>query len=91
MRSQPHIVPLLNFKSHPLFFVSHTSALTANEFIMYRTPILQKKLPQIYSSSVNDLPFFCAMECKVRQHTNIWIKLRAGNDDSYIKMITPSK
>ncbi len=51
----------------------------------------QKTLPTISSGSIKDLPFFCAMECKVRQHTNIWIKLRAGDDESYRKMITTSK
>ncbi len=42
----------------------------------------------IKSGSINDLPFFCAMECRVRKHTNIWIKLRTGNDESYMKMIS---
>lgn len=45
---------------------------------------------RIESASVNELPFFCAMECRIRKHTNIWIKLRAGNDDSYMKMIHSS-
>ena len=46
-----------------------------------------KQLPAISSGSISDLPFFCALECKVRKHTNIWIKLRAGDDASYMKMI----
>ena len=46
-----------------------------------------KQLPAITSGSINDLPFFCAMECKVRKRTNIWIKLRAGDDASYMKLI----
>lgn len=58
---------------------------------MFKPPNLQKQLPQISSSSINDLPFFCAMECKVRKHTNIWIKLRAGDDASYMKMIGATK
>jgi len=49
------------------------------------------KLSVIKPGSVNEMPFFCAMECKVRNYTNIWIKLRAGNDDSYMKMIKPAK
>ena len=48
---------------------------------------VQKQLPALSSGSIDDLPFFCAMECKVRKHTNIWIKLRAGDDASYMKMI----
>ena len=51
----------------------------------------QKQVPAISSGSIKDLPFFCAMECKVRKHTNIWIKLRAGDDASYMRMITTSK
>jgi hypothetical protein len=47
----------------------------------------QNKSLTINSGSINDLPFFCAMECKVRKHTNIWIKLRAGDDASYMRMI----
>jgi hypothetical protein len=52
---------------------------------------LHKQLPPISPGSIKDLPFFCAMECKVRKHTNVWIKLRAGDDASYMKMITPTK
>lgn len=51
----------------------------------------QKTLPAISSGSIKDLPFFCAMECNLRKHTNIWIKLRAGDDASYMKMIGRSK
>ncbi|MBI3518469.1 MAG: hypothetical protein HY062_03815 [Bacteroidetes bacterium] len=41
-------------------------------------------------TSINDLPFFCAMECKIRNRTNIWIKFRTGDDASYMKMIRSS-
>jgi hypothetical protein len=47
----------------------------------------QKTLPAISSGSIKDLPCFCAMECNLRKHTNIWIKLRACDDASYMKMI----
>lgn len=46
-----------------------------------------KQPKTIASGSINDLPFFCAMECKVRKRTNIWIKLRTGDDESYMKLI----
>jgi hypothetical protein len=59
--------------------------------VLSRPYNLQKQLPTISSGSINDLPFFCAMECRVRKHTNIWIKLRAGDDASYMKMIEPTK
>ena len=48
---------------------------------------LQQQPKTIYSGSINDLPFFCAMEYKVRKRTNIWIKLRTGDDESYMKLI----
>ena len=50
-----------------------------------------QKVSSISSGSINDLPFFCAIECKVHKHTNIWIKLRAGDDASYMKMIKERK
>ena len=34
-----------------------------------------------------DLPFFCSMEDKCRNRFNIFLKIRAGNDESYMKMI----
>lgn len=46
-----------------------------------------QKTLTIKSDMLVGLPFFCAMECKVRKHTNIWLKLRAGDDASYMKMI----
>jgi hypothetical protein len=33
-------------------------------------------------------PFFCHMESQVHRRTNLWIKLRAGNDATYMKMIS---
>lgn len=53
--------------------------------------ISQKQLPTISSGSIKDLPFFCAMECNLRKRTNIGIKLRAGDDASYMKMINTLK
>jgi hypothetical protein len=34
--------------------------------------------------------FFCGMEDKFRDRFNIFLKLRAGNDESYMKMIKPT-
>ena len=78
------------FKSNgPLHFFnsfymnsSNVSMTNSNIVSSANTPLYIK------SGSINDLPFFCAMECRVRKHTNIWIKLRTGNDDSYMKMIS---
>jgi len=51
----------------------------------------QMKPALIKPISINDMPFFCAMECKVRKKANIWVKLRAGDDASYMKMINSNK
>lgn len=53
-------------------------------------------LVNIYSKSVNNisiktqlpkLPFFCNIEEKCRSKFNIFLKIRAGNDESYERMI----
>ena len=33
------------------------------------------------------LPFFCDMEDKFRNKYKVFLKIRAGNDESYMKMI----
>jgi hypothetical protein len=58
-----------------------------NTMMMSNHIPLQALPKTISSGSINDLPFFCAMECKVRKCTNIWIKLRTGDDESYMKLI----
>ena len=40
-------------------------------------------------SDLPKLPFFCNMEDKFRNKFNVFLKIRAGNDESYMKMITP--
>jgi hypothetical protein len=74
-----------------LFFNANYTGALNQSMKLSKQNSFQKTLPAISSGSIKDLPFFCAMECKVRQHTNIWIKLRAGDDASYMKMITTSK
>ncbi|MBA3681180.1 MAG: hypothetical protein H0W73_08445 [Bacteroidetes bacterium] len=37
------------------------------------------------------LPFFCNMEEKCRGRLSFFLKLRAGNDESYMRMISPNK
>ena len=81
----------ISFPSHHLLYFSYTKPLSVNQSIElpYNYSLLNQP-SKISSGSINDLPFFCALECKVRKHTNIWIKLRAGDDASYMRMITPS-
>lgn len=37
--------------------------------------------------SIKHTAFFCLMEDKVYSKLNIWVKLRAGSDEIYRKMI----
>ncbi len=77
---------------HQLYFNHLYNIIESNKITFIANVIItQKQIPTIASGSINDLPFFCALECKVRKRTNIWIKLRAGDDASYMKMISPSK
>jgi len=55
-------------------------------------------LMNVYSNSKNNisiktqlpkLPFFCDMEEKCRGKFNFFLKLRAGNDEAYLRMIAP--
>ncbi|MDP1800928.1 MAG: hypothetical protein Q8L81_06230 [Bacteroidota bacterium] len=39
-------------------------------------------------SQLPKLPFFCNMEDKFRNKFSIFLKIRAGNDESYMRMIT---
>ena len=49
------------------------------------SPILNK--PRSLNYQPAKLPFFCNMEDKCRSRFNIFLKFRAGNDESYRKMI----
>ena len=76
------------FSSHHLLSFSYNNPLPVHlSMIVSHDPISKKQILAFSYVSINDLPFFCAMECKVRKRTNIWIKLRAGDDASYMRMI----
>ena len=38
-------------------------------------------------TQLQKLPFFCNMEDKFRNKYKVFLKIRAGNDESYMKMI----
>lgn len=85
LNEQSHI-----FQTHHLLYFNFKGIDTPdniNTVMLSYQSALQQQPKTIYSGSINDLPFFCAMECKVRKHTNIWIKLRTGDDESYMKLI----
>ncbi len=50
----------------------------------------QMKPALVKPIEIKDMAFFCRMECRVRNRANIWIKLRAGDDASYMRMIRSS-
>jgi hypothetical protein len=41
----------------------------------------------MFLPSIKHTAFFCVMEDKVYGKLNVWIKLRAGSDEIYRKMI----
>lgn len=43
--------------------------------------------PLEFNYNAPKLPFFCSMEDKFRNRFNIFLKFRAGTDESYMKMI----
>jgi hypothetical protein len=79
-------------KPGKLLFFTNNIYLQDPTFGMMRVDdsSVNSALKPIDASTTKELPFFCAMECRVRKHTKLWIKVRTGNDDSYMKMIKPS-
>lgn len=62
--------------------LTHQKTVTVNLSSSQTLPF-----PHFNPGSVKDLPFFCALEYRMHQQTNLWIKFRTGNDESYMKMI----
>jgi hypothetical protein len=76
------------FKHHSLLYFSHNPGITQTQPIQRSFASGQ----QVYSKkikppSINDMPFFCALECRLRGQTGLWIKFRTGDDASYEKLI----
>lgn len=55
---------------------------------MYNSSLFPLKKDLTFKYHPAKLPFFCGMEEKCRNKFNLFIKLRAGNDESYRKMIS---
>lgn len=84
-----HVAPASDMFKHiaPLSF-SHNLSLIQTQPAQGSILLQQAvKLPEIKSGSIHDMPFFCAMECRLRGRTGLWIKLRTGDDASYEKLI----
>jgi hypothetical protein len=72
----------------PLFLHSFSNTL----FITNLSPFLASHEKEnsnisIFLPSIKHTAFFCVMEDKVYGKLNVWIKLRAGSDEIYRKMI----
>lgn len=63
---------LLTFRFNSVPLMNTYSGSTANIYIKTQLP---------------KLPFFCNMEEKCRNRFNVFLKIRAGNDESYERMI----
>jgi hypothetical protein len=52
-----------------------------------KNPIKERNNIHLVISPLKHEAFFCKMEDKVYSKLNIWVTLRAGNDDIYRKLI----
>jgi hypothetical protein len=52
-----------------------------------KNPIKEKNDIRLVIAPIKHEAFFCKMEDKVYSKLNIWVTLRAGNDDIYRKLI----
>ncbi len=84
--SKAQKIEQLNFVSSQLvpnvLFLSFKNETFAGTAFNKATPSLLMK------ANKQHLPFFCNMEDKFRNRFHVYLKLRAGNDDVYEKMIT---
>jgi len=56
-------------------------------FLSLYNPVKEKNDIHLVVSPIKHEAFFCKMEDRVYSKLNIWITLRAGNDDIYRKLI----
>ncbi len=77
------------FNSHSLLSFSHNPNITQAQPSPGSLPLLKHAYGAdvITSGSINEMPFFCALECRLRGRTGLWIKFRTGDDASYEKLI----
>lgn len=73
--------PVLFAGNTTLFF--HTNTLTDSPNINYH---FLNKRTDLYTAPPK-LAFFCKMEDRFRNKFNVYLKLRAGSDEEYMKMI----
>ncbi len=61
--------------------------LLPNSFLSLKNSVKEKNGIHIVITPIKHEAFFCKMEDMVYSKLNIWITLRAGNDDIYRKLI----
>lgn len=72
----------------PLFLNSFNNKLSqANSSAFLVSPKKEDNSISMFLPSIKHTAFFCVMEDKVYSKLNVWIKLRAGSDEIYRKMI----
>ncbi len=54
-----------------------------NKLFLIDSPLFSAQTEPHIESGVHYTTFFCKMETTLRSHLNIWVKVRAGNDDLY--------
>ena len=72
----------------PLFLYSGTNKpFTIDQPAFLLSSVKEKNDIQMMLSPLTHVAFFCKMEDRVYNKLNVWIKLRAGSDEIYRKMI----
>lgn len=91
--SARNVAPAADVFKHitPLYFFHNLNLTKMQPTAGSSSMIQHARLSKISSGSINDMPFFCAMECRLREHTRLWIKFRTGDDASYEKLIRSGK
>ena len=79
---------LLTAQSHlskPLFLYSSSNKFS--QVNLFSNSKDNNNEISMFLPSIKHAAFFCVMEDKVHDKLNVWIKLRAGTDEIYRKMI----
>jgi len=70
----------------PVLYTHHFTVYSKS-LVPTNSPFFPVKKDLTLKYNAPKLPFFCNMEEKSRNKFHVFLKLRAGNDESYMKMI----
>jgi hypothetical protein len=76
-----------NNLAKPLFLYSFNNKLSQANSSSFLLSSEKENNISMFLPSIKHTAFFCVMEDKVYSKLNVWIKLRAGSDEIYRKMI----